>query len=203
MDQFGRIANRITESRQHLTDTLRVSREKLTETTKYAKLLLGCYRTGDANDPEVYTAGVIAVLSDYSSEIVRAVCDPRTGIPSEIKWLPTLAEIKKACEELRIPMRLAAERDARIRAQFAERDIEDESCLRRPTIEEMKEKYGETWGLNPRPEATASDPEAARRARERSERDIEAEYSAHGEEPVRAGDILLSRELVHKIRGVG
>lgn len=64
---------------------------------RQAGLLLGCYRTGDANDPEVYAAAIIAVLSDYSLEVMRLVCDPRCGLPSRVSWLPTVAEVKSAC----------------------------------------------------------------------------------------------------------
>lgn len=69
------------------------------EAKKQAALLLGCYRTGDANDPEVYAAAIVAVLSDYSPEVMTEVCDPRTGLPSRLSWLPTVAEVKTACNE--------------------------------------------------------------------------------------------------------
>jgi hypothetical protein len=84
--------------------------------------LLGCYRTGDANDPEVYVAAVFAVLSDYPLDIVTAVTDPRTGIASKLKWLPTIAEVKAACEAIAEPRRRHAEWQARSAAQIAERD---------------------------------------------------------------------------------
>ena len=67
---------------------------------RYAKLLLGCYRTGDATDPEVYAGAVIAVLADYPDDVIERVVDPRNGIPSRMNWLPTVAEIKSACEDL-------------------------------------------------------------------------------------------------------
>jgi hypothetical protein len=65
---------------------------------------------------------VVAVLSDYSLDIVNAVTDPRTGIPSRIKWLPTIAEIKAACEDIAGPRRRIAEWDARSQNPLAERD---------------------------------------------------------------------------------
>lgn len=43
---------------------------------------------------------MIAVLSAYPLEVVRDVVDPRCGLPSRVKWLPTIAEIKEECEEL-------------------------------------------------------------------------------------------------------
>lgn len=87
------------------------------EIAKCAKVLLGCYRTGDANDPAIYSGAVIAVLSDYPLDVVRDVVDPRTGLPAHSKWLPTVAEIKDACEARMRPRRLL---DAG-RAQLEER----------------------------------------------------------------------------------
>jgi hypothetical protein len=41
---------------------------------------------------------VAAILVEYPPEIVDFVCDPRTGLPRRLKWLPTIAEIAEACE---------------------------------------------------------------------------------------------------------
>jgi hypothetical protein len=65
---------------------------------KATRQLLGCFRTGEANDPAIFAAAVAAVLSDYPLEIIQYVCDPRTGLPSSSKWMPTAAEVKAACE---------------------------------------------------------------------------------------------------------
>lgn len=64
-----------------------------------ARLLFGCYRKGDANDPETYTAAVAAVLAEYENEVIRRVTDPRTGIPRKNKFLPNPAEVSDACDE--------------------------------------------------------------------------------------------------------
>lgn len=85
----------------------------MTEIAKQAKLLLGCYRTGEANDPAVYSGAVIAALSDYPLDVVREVVDPRRGLPSKSKWLPTVFEIKEACEAVMAPRRREADRLAR------------------------------------------------------------------------------------------
>lgn len=60
---------------------------------------MGCYRAVDSNDPETYIAAAIAVLSRYPIKIIEAVSSPVTGLPSKLKWLPSIAEIKEACEE--------------------------------------------------------------------------------------------------------
>jgi hypothetical protein len=64
---------------------------------KRAAILFGCYRRGDANDPETYSAAVTAVLTRYPQHVVEYVTDPRTGIPSDAQWLPSVAEVKQAC----------------------------------------------------------------------------------------------------------
>lgn len=92
------------------------------EIARLAKSLLGCFRTGDANDPEIYTAAAIAVLSDYPLDVVRRVVDPRTGLPSKCKWLPMIAEIKDACEEQMEPRRRMQVRQRQFDQQMAERE---------------------------------------------------------------------------------
>lgn len=61
-------------------------------------MLFGCYRKADANDPEIYTMAVAATLAEYSPEVIEFVTDPRTGLPAKLKWLPTVAEVREACE---------------------------------------------------------------------------------------------------------
>lgn len=63
-----------------------------------AKRLLGCYRTGDANDPETYIAAVVSVLSRYSESIIAEVTEPATGLPSTSKWLPSVFELREECD---------------------------------------------------------------------------------------------------------
>lgn len=63
-----------------------------------ARLLFGCYRKNEANDPEIFTAAVAGVLADYPREVIEYVTDPRTGIARKSKWMPSVAEIADACE---------------------------------------------------------------------------------------------------------
>jgi hypothetical protein len=201
MKPLGEAALVATRSKQRLQDTQRSLNEKRAETAKYARLLLGCYRTGDANDPEVYTAGVIAVLASYPMEVVRLVCDPRSGLPSKVKWLPTIAEIHDECEAWHGPMRRSAARNESIELQLQERERHEAEQKTRATYEELQAKYGKTWGLNPREEVVADDARRGERMREFSNREIQQEYDVHGEEPVRVGELLVSRELVQMLRG--
>ena len=64
-----------------------------------ATLLFGCYRAAEASAPKVYLAAVEAVLRSYPERVVQAVCDPVNGLPSRAKWLPSVAEVRLACEK--------------------------------------------------------------------------------------------------------
>jgi hypothetical protein len=59
--------------------------------------LFGCFRKGEANDPEVYVLAIISILQEYSEEVVEHVTSPLTGLPRKIDFLPTVHEIDKAC----------------------------------------------------------------------------------------------------------
>src|SRR5437879_3079905 len=63
-----------------------------------AKLLLGCYRTGDANDPETYVAAITAILARYPEDVITTVTHPATGLPKAKSWLSTVKEVSDACD---------------------------------------------------------------------------------------------------------
>ena len=112
-----------------------------------AKSLLGCFRTGDAGDPETYSHAIAAVLSMYSADVVQYVCDPRTGLPCKLKWMPSVSEVRSACDEhadfiFRIDQ--AAIEKERMRDQGR---LPPPPEKPRPTLAEMIEKYGKNWGL--------------------------------------------------------
>ncbi len=68
-----------------------------------ARLLLGCYRRGEANDPDTYVAAIAAVLALFEPEIIREATDPRTGIQTTEKFMafmPNAGEVKSFCEAL-------------------------------------------------------------------------------------------------------
>lgn len=63
-----------------------------------ARRLFGSFRKGEANDPETYVAAVLTILMDYPDEIVNEVCHPSRGLPATCDFLPTMKELKTACE---------------------------------------------------------------------------------------------------------
>jgi len=114
-----------------------------------AKILLGCYRTGDANDPETYVAAITAVLAHYPEDIITRVTHPVTGLPSKVGWLPTVKEVHDACDEAAAPAFRQQQRAKQIAETLAEREaIEAQRGQVRPSLEQLKEKYGPNWGLD-------------------------------------------------------
>lgn len=113
-----------------------------------AKILLGCYRTGDANDPETYVAAIAAILARYPEDVMTSVTHPATGLPSKKGWLPTVKEVVDACDEaVEFAVQNAA-RMKRVAEQMEMRERMDRG--EKPTLEQLKEKYGPSWGLTPR-----------------------------------------------------
>lgn len=83
--------------------------------------MLGCYRRGEVADVEIYTRAVVAVLCGYPEAIARAVSNPARGLPSRLQWLPTVAEVRSACEAEFQPIVRRRETTARAARQIQER----------------------------------------------------------------------------------
>jgi hypothetical protein len=170
------------------------------EAAKCAKLILGSYRTGDANDPDTYVRVIAAVLTCYPVEIMKEVSDPRWGIATKIKWLPTLYDVKEACEAAMQP----TYRRQREEAHIAERRQRlSAPTAPRPTLAELQAKYGENWGLQGNDANERAIKESKIATTERAnQRLLSREYAAAGIEPVHAGSgIPVSLALARKIAG--
>ena len=139
-----------------------------------ARLLLGCYRTGDANDPETYVAAVAAVLAHFPEDVITEVTHPVTGLPRQKSWLPTVKEVFDACQAVAAPI-YEREREAKIIGEtLAARAEEERQRTERPTITELKAKYGENWGL------TSLDEPARKAVPAPSKEDLAAHYREYG-----------------------
>lgn len=90
-----------------------------------ARTLFGCYRKGEANDPETYVAAISAVLAEYAPDIVQQVTDPRRGLPSRVSFLPTVKEVKDACEAIASARAEAKRRKQELDRQMAERRLDE------------------------------------------------------------------------------
>jgi hypothetical protein len=66
-------------------------------------------------DPTVFVPALAAMLASFPEDIVQAVTDPVRGIASEQNWVPTLAELRHACEVRLKPRQEAAKREAELR----------------------------------------------------------------------------------------
>jgi len=77
--------------------------------------MLSCYRASEATDPDAFVAEAAGVLSRYPEEIARLVS---YLLPSESKWLPSIAEIKTSCDKAMAP-KIAHQRRERERAHTA------------------------------------------------------------------------------------
>lgn len=109
-------------------------------TLQKAQMIFSCYRKDETQDPEVYVAAVAAVLSGYPETVIDYVCDPRTGITGTNKWLPSVSEVKEACDVHANRIAQDIERKRRIERQFKEQEEWENQV---PT-ERLKEK-GKAW----------------------------------------------------------
>jgi hypothetical protein len=108
------------------------------------RLLFGQFRKGEANDPVTFAAAIGAVLSQYPEEVIVAATDPRTGLASRTDWLPTSREVRVICEELVRPIQETERRRRDLERQFADGEVDRSE---RPSLAEMRAKYGKNWGL--------------------------------------------------------
>jgi hypothetical protein len=108
--------------------------------TKRARILMGCFRKSDANDPEIYAAAVVAVLVRWPVDVITSVTEPATGLPSKCQWLPSIAEITAACQESYEPTKARLERERTMKALSA-------PSPPRPTPAQLDEQF-ERLGLS-------------------------------------------------------
>jgi hypothetical protein len=126
------------------------------EALEAAKGLLGCWRTGEANEPAIFIAAIAAVLQMYSHEVVQHICDPRCGMPFTNKWPPTSPhEVREACD-LRADIIFGHEEMARREENERRRDQGVAVALPppeviKPTLEEMEARHGKGWGIETGP----------------------------------------------------
>src|SRR5262245_54448360 len=76
--------------------SLKTPPEQRARDLRWAKLLLGQYRKGEIDDPEVFIETWARIFHGYDDEVVGWVVDPLTGIGGKINWPPTAAEVKRA-----------------------------------------------------------------------------------------------------------
>jgi hypothetical protein len=123
---------------------------------------MGYYRKADAEDPGMYVSGAATVLSAYPEDVVREVTDPLRGLPATVQWLPSLAEIKAACDALMKP---------RYEAERRRLDAEEQRRLLGPppVTPEQRARAVAHWTDRVRPEMHVSDKAPKTEVNERAE----------------------------------
>lgn len=128
-------------------------------------------------------AAITAILAHYPEEVITAVTHPVTGLPSKKSWLPTVKEVTDACAEAVEPIKQHELRLKRIKDQLEAR--ERESRNEKPTLAQLKGRFGENWGLRQSENHKTSDmrSEENKAALEREQARVRAEYDHLGMEP--------------------
>ena len=129
---------------------------------------------GSADHAEGFKANLKAVLGQYPDEVIIHISDPRTGVQRANDWPPSINKIVCACE---VQMQHMAKL-ARLRTppKRAEPKLLETPRENRPSLEELKAKYGENWGLALAP-MTAKKPSL----RTKSWAEVIAEYRSNPE----------------------
>lgn len=67
----------------------------------YARRIVGCYRSRDWVDPEMFTMALVGLLASYPAAVVAMVADPVRGIPRQFKFPPSIAEVGDMLDTMR------------------------------------------------------------------------------------------------------
>lgn len=116
--------------------------------------LTAAFPNGGQSAGRSYIGALAAVLCDYPKSVAARCADPLRGVARETRFMPTVADLVAWCERETQAMRTPVERedrDGRILREMAERRDDGEywqrARLERPTFDDLKAKYGPTWGL--------------------------------------------------------
>ncbi len=120
---------------------------QLSQIISMVELLMGQWPVAKADNPDVYIGGVASVLFDYPPEIVRRAVDPRRGLAVCFPYPPNLADLKGWCEKESEPLRREIEAQARRDAARRSLPAPTQARNTRPTLEQLREKYGPNWGI--------------------------------------------------------
>ena len=122
-----------------------------------AKMLLGMYPARAVNHADVFVTAVTALFAAYDLDFIKRVCDPIAGLPSRLKYLPTIAEIKEALEAekarrfkiramahwmLKEHDRRKAEAEERKKWDITSEEIERRRAMVASTLKPMREAAG-------------------------------------------------------------
>jgi hypothetical protein len=93
-----------------------------------------------AANPETFLAGVVELFCHYPLEIIRKAASPVFGLPAKFKFPPRISEIREFLEKEMEPIYRARSRPKALPSPQVDKS-------KRPSLEQMKEKYGKNWGM--------------------------------------------------------
>ena len=115
---------KISEGRS--IDSTRTSKEAMKRGSYHAKLILGSYRVGEANDPDIYVTAIAHVLSRYPADVGARLTDPKEGIAGKYKWLPSVSEVREEADKLLAADQAALRRTRDLQEQFRLREEQEQ-----------------------------------------------------------------------------
>lgn len=87
------------ESLEHAIEVVRaVARDRLatpTQSVEFARGLMGQYRARDFVDAETFAASLATVFQHFPRTLCRLCIDPMVGLPSEVRFPPTVQEVRE------------------------------------------------------------------------------------------------------------
>lgn len=116
-----------------------------------AKRLFTAYPKADYGDAEAAAAGILNVLKAYPISVVDRLTNETKpeALQLRYKFPPRLAEIKEAADAIMHEHARRKAQETRIAQQIAARGEAEAPKGERPSIEELKAKYGDNYGLDP------------------------------------------------------
>ena len=124
--------------------TLSEQQRKLDLIVRCGKRLTKSYRRNEI--PEDYAATLAGIFSAYPDEVIEFVTSLETGIQRRCNFFPTVKELVDACNEHHayLMRKHRMENFGRILGPPEPAGAPPEE---RPTLEELKAKYGPNWGI--------------------------------------------------------
>src|SRR5262245_22541962 len=126
MEPIDKAANQLTQSATHFVAQVSASQKRLEAAVRHTTQLLSFYPEKSVTNADVFVAACVAILAHFPEDIAQAVVDPVSGLPSKLKWFPSLAEIRTECDQLNNAARAADRRASNLAKQIAESQVRDQ-----------------------------------------------------------------------------